>query len=66
MLLDELDRDFRNADETWSTGRATTCYGKSKVCLFLDQIEQSTSLHILRAFRFDAQNVILQLTYDRL
>ncbi|PVI00250.1 C-3 sterol dehydrogenase/C-4 decarboxylase-like protein [Periconia macrospinosa] len=30
VLLDELDKDFRNADETWSTGRATTCYGKSK------------------------------------
>ncbi|CAI6341597.1 unnamed protein product [Periconia digitata] len=30
VLLDELDKDFRNVDETWSTGRATTCYGASK------------------------------------
>ncbi|KAF2644272.1 C-3 sterol dehydrogenase/C-4 decarboxylase-like protein [Massarina eburnea CBS 473.64] len=30
VLLDELDEDFRNADETWPTGRATTSYGRSK------------------------------------
>ena len=33
VLLDELDRDFVNADETWTTGRATTIYGQSKVRL---------------------------------
>lgn len=31
VLLDELDRDFVNADESWATGRATTIYGQSKV-----------------------------------
>ncbi|KAF2876815.1 C-3 sterol dehydrogenase/C-4 decarboxylase-like protein [Massariosphaeria phaeospora] len=30
VLLDELQADFRNADETWPTGRATTSYGQSK------------------------------------
>lgn len=35
VLLDELDEDFRNANETWSTGRATTIYGQSKVSRFL-------------------------------
>ncbi|KAJ4300869.1 hypothetical protein N0V90_002957 [Kalmusia sp. IMI 367209] len=30
VLLDQLEQDFRNADETWSTGRATTIYGQSK------------------------------------
>lgn len=37
VLLDQLEENFRNADETWSTGRATTLYGQSKVslsCLF--------------------------------
>jgi sterol-4alpha-carboxylate 3-dehydrogenase (decarboxylating) len=33
VLLDEMDADFRNADETWPTGRATTSYGESKVWL---------------------------------
>lgn len=32
VLLDEIDHDFNNANETWSTGRATTIYGQSKVC----------------------------------
>jgi len=31
VLFDELEKDFRNADETWSTGKATTAYGQSKV-----------------------------------
>ncbi|KAK7180611.1 3-beta hydroxysteroid dehydrogenase/isomerase [Paraphaeosphaeria sporulosa] len=30
VLLDQLEENFRNADETWSTGRATTLYGQSK------------------------------------
>jgi sterol-4alpha-carboxylate 3-dehydrogenase (decarboxylating) len=30
VLMDEMDADFRNADETWTTGRATTTYGQSK------------------------------------
>ncbi|KAF2786894.1 C-3 sterol dehydrogenase/C-4 decarboxylase-like protein [Melanomma pulvis-pyrius CBS 109.77] len=30
VLLDEMDAEFLNADETWSTGRATTTYGQSK------------------------------------
>jgi sterol-4alpha-carboxylate 3-dehydrogenase (decarboxylating) len=33
VLMDEMDADFRNADETWPTGRATTTYGQSKVWL---------------------------------
>lgn len=32
VLLDQLEESFCNADETWSTGRATTVYGQSKVC----------------------------------
>jgi sterol-4alpha-carboxylate 3-dehydrogenase (decarboxylating) len=32
VLLDQLEENFRNADETWSIGRATTLYGQSKVC----------------------------------
>ena len=35
VLLDEWDREFRNADETWPTGRATTLYGQSKVSRFV-------------------------------
>lgn len=31
VLVDEIEADFRNADETWPTGRATLAYGKSKV-----------------------------------
>jgi sterol-4alpha-carboxylate 3-dehydrogenase (decarboxylating) len=31
VLMDEMDAEFRNADETWPTGRATTTYGQSKV-----------------------------------
>lgn len=31
VLVDELEKDFINADETWSTGRATTVYGQTKV-----------------------------------
>lgn len=31
VVLDELDRDFRNVDETWPTGMAKTSYGISKV-----------------------------------
>ncbi|KAF1996066.1 C-3 sterol dehydrogenase/C-4 decarboxylase-like protein [Amniculicola lignicola CBS 123094] len=30
VLFDELDRDFRHVDESWSTGRATLTYGQSK------------------------------------
>ncbi|KAF2265653.1 NAD(P)-binding protein [Lojkania enalia] len=30
VLVDELGKDFFNADETWSTGRATLSYGQSK------------------------------------
>ncbi|KAL6709618.1 hypothetical protein ACN47E_001046 [Coniothyrium glycines] len=30
VLFDELDQDFRNVDERWTTGRATTSYGLSK------------------------------------
>lgn len=31
VVLDEMDADFRNVDETWPTGRAGTSYGLSKV-----------------------------------
>ena len=31
VLLDQLEENFKNADEMWSTGRATTLYGQSKV-----------------------------------
>jgi sterol-4alpha-carboxylate 3-dehydrogenase (decarboxylating) len=30
VVLDELDKDFRNVDETWPTGGASTIYGQSK------------------------------------
>ncbi|KAF2242746.1 C-3 sterol dehydrogenase/C-4 decarboxylase-like protein [Trematosphaeria pertusa] len=30
VVLDELEVDFKNVDETWPTGRATTTYGQSK------------------------------------
>lgn len=30
VVLDELDKDFKNVDETWPTGRASTSYGLSK------------------------------------
>ncbi|PSN60560.1 C-3 sterol dehydrogenase/C-4 decarboxylase-like protein [Corynespora cassiicola Philippines] len=30
VLLDELDKDFINADERWPTGKAQTIYGQSK------------------------------------
>jgi sterol-4alpha-carboxylate 3-dehydrogenase (decarboxylating) len=33
VVLDEMGVDFRNVDERWPTGRATTSYGQSKVCL---------------------------------
>lgn len=32
VVLDELDADFKNVDETWPVGRASTSYGQSKVC----------------------------------
>jgi nucleoside-diphosphate-sugar epimerase len=47
VLLDQLEENFRNADETWSVGRATTLYGQSKVCHVL-----------LRAFRLHLQEVV--------
>jgi sterol-4alpha-carboxylate 3-dehydrogenase (decarboxylating) len=31
VLVDEIDADFRNVDETWPTGRAKLPYGQSKV-----------------------------------
>jgi sterol-4alpha-carboxylate 3-dehydrogenase (decarboxylating) len=31
VVLDEMEKDFRNVDETWPTGRADTSYGQSKV-----------------------------------
>jgi hypothetical protein len=31
VVLDELDRDFRDVDERWPTGGAHTSYGQSKV-----------------------------------
>lgn len=34
VLVDEIDKDFRNVDETWPTGRAKLSYGQSKVNLF--------------------------------
>lgn len=34
VLGDELEAHFRNADETWPTGRARLSYGHSKVCTF--------------------------------
>lgn len=33
VVLDELGVNFRNVDERWPTGRATTSYGQSKVRL---------------------------------
>ncbi|KAF1953999.1 C-3 sterol dehydrogenase/C-4 decarboxylase-like protein [Byssothecium circinans] len=30
VVLDELEKGFKNVDETWPTGRATTAYGQSK------------------------------------
>ncbi|CAO2648729.1 Nn.00g096780.m01.CDS01, partial [Neocucurbitaria sp. VM-36] len=30
VVMDEMDRDFRNVDERWPTGRAHTSYGLSK------------------------------------
>jgi sterol-4alpha-carboxylate 3-dehydrogenase (decarboxylating) len=36
VVLDELDRDFRNVDERWPTGAVHTSYGQSKVyCISL-------------------------------
>ena len=35
VVLDELDRDFRNVDERWPTGGVHTSYGQSKVIDFL-------------------------------
>lgn len=35
VVLDELDRDFRNVDERWPTGGVHTSYGQSKVTDFL-------------------------------
>jgi hypothetical protein len=35
VVLDDLDRDFRNVDERWPTGRVHTSYGQSKVTEFL-------------------------------
>jgi hypothetical protein len=32
VVLDKLDRDFRNVDEKWPTGDVDTSYGRSKVC----------------------------------
>jgi len=34
VLVDQNDADFRNADETWPTGRAKLLYGQSKVIIF--------------------------------
>lgn len=31
VLCDEIGKDFKNADETWPTGRSNTAYGQSKV-----------------------------------
>jgi sterol-4alpha-carboxylate 3-dehydrogenase (decarboxylating) len=31
VVLDELEADFKNVDERWPTGGATTSYGQSKV-----------------------------------
>lgn len=31
VLVDENDADFKNADETWPTGKAKLVYGQSKV-----------------------------------
>jgi sterol-4alpha-carboxylate 3-dehydrogenase (decarboxylating) len=31
VVLDELDKDFKNVDERWPLGRASTSYGLSKV-----------------------------------
>jgi sterol-4alpha-carboxylate 3-dehydrogenase (decarboxylating) len=45
VVLDELDKEFRNVDERWETGRATTVYGQSKVCrLYLDHLLLSCHL----------------------
>jgi sterol-4alpha-carboxylate 3-dehydrogenase (decarboxylating) len=40
VVLDELDRDFRNVDEHWPTGGVHTSYGQSKVTKFY-------SIHVL-------------------
>lgn len=32
VVVDELERDFRNVDEEWPVGGAGTSYGQSKVC----------------------------------
>ena len=31
VIADEIDKDFKNADETWPTGSAWLSYGQSKV-----------------------------------
>jgi nucleoside-diphosphate-sugar epimerase len=33
VVLDELDEEFRNVNESWLTGRATTSYGISKASM---------------------------------
>lgn len=49
VVLDEAGKDFRNVDEEWPTGRATTSYGQSKVGLnrfrFLVPFSISLILH---------------------
>lgn len=45
VVLDELDKDFKNVDETWPTGRAHTSYGLSKVYTYLSPSQPTSSTH---------------------
>lgn len=46
VVLDELEEEFRNVDERWTTGKATTSYGISKASrnLFLQCVLRVPSL----------------------
>ena len=46
VLVDENDRDFVNADETWPTGRAKLLYGQSKV-VYIPLFDSVLSAHLL-------------------
>ncbi|KAF3005929.1 hypothetical protein E8E13_009922 [Curvularia kusanoi] len=45
VVLDELGKDFRNVDEEWPTGQATTSYGQSKALAESLVLSATTSSH---------------------
>ena len=51
VVLDKMDRDFRNVDERWVAGDVDTSYGLSKVCWSLPFDRNRTTLpDFLRLF----------------